>query len=281
MFLFSVGDEPIIFVSRSSSTSSATNPVPFNCISVNYQQRWNTASHSYTMNAAHGLLWVGLIASSKSAGIPIEYILTKDGAEMAGIKVMSTSHNEKLNTGREFALKMHSSETLSVKSNYALSSDSVFQTGLTVFSLSDAMISPVMAFCVARNETLSGSANPIPFTVDVYNEEFHYNQTSHAFQAKSSGIYYFSFSVGVEQRKTTEIILYKTGKPFASLVRESTSHNGNSTLSRSIMMTLESGDTVHIVNNRNETALSSKLIETSFSGFKYEPAHRKPVIVVL
>ena len=274
-----MGDEAIIFASRSSSTSSATNPVRFNSISVNYRQRWNAASHTYTMNAAHGLLWVGLIAASKS-GIPIEYILTKDGGEMAGIKVLSRSHNNVLNTGREFALKMHSSETLSVKSNYALSSDSVLQTGLTVFSLSDAMISPVVAFC-ARNKTLSRSANPIPFNVDVYNEELHYNQTSDAFQAKSSGVYYFSFSVGVQQGKTTEIILYKTGKPFASLVHQSTSHNGNSTLSRSIMMTLESGDTVHIANNRNATALSSKLIETSFSGFKYEPAHRKPVIALL
>ena len=280
MFLFSVGDEAIIFASRSSSTSSAANPVPFNLVSVNYRQRWDNVTHSYTMNATHGLLWVGLIAASKS-GIPIEYILTKDGAEMAGIKVVSTSHNEKLNTGREFALKMHSSETLSVKSNYALSSDDVLQTGLTVFSLSDAMISPVMAFCVARNETLSGSANPIPFNVDVYNEELHYNQTSHAFQAKSSGIYYFSFSVGVQKGKMAEIILYKTGKPFASLVHQSTSHNGNSTLSRSIMMTLVSGDSVHIVNNRSDVAVSSKLIETSFSGFKYEPVHRKPVNVVL
>ena len=280
MFLFSVGDEAIIFASRSSSTSSSTNPVPFNTISVNYRQRWNTASHSYTMNAAHGLLWVGLIAASNS-GIPIEYILTKDGEEMAGITVASISHNNRLNTGREFALNMHSSETLSVKSSYALSNDGALQTGLTIFSLSDAMISLVIAFCVARNETLLGSANPIPFNIDVYNEELHYNQTIHAFKAKSSGIYYFSFSVGVQQRKTTEIILYKTGKPFASLVHQSTSHNGNYTLSRSIMMTLESGDTVHIVNNRNETALSSKLIETSFSGFKYEPAHRKPVNVVL
>ena len=276
-----MGDEAIIFASRSGSTSSAANPVPFDSISVNYRQRWNTASHSYTINAAHGLLWIGLIAASNTAGIPIEYILTKDGEEMAGIKVMSTSHNSVLNTGREFALKMHSSETLSVKSNYALYSDSVLQTGLTVFSLSDAVISPVVAFCVARNETLSGSANTIPFNVDVYNEELYYNQTSHAFQAKSSGIYYFSFSVGVQKGKMAEIILYKTGKPFASLVHQSTSHNGNSTLSRSIMMTLESGDTVHIVNNCSETALSSKLIETSFSGFKYEPVHRKPVNVLL
>ena len=232
------------------------------------------------MNATHGLLWVGLTAGS-SSGIPIEYILTKDGVTMAGIEVASTSHNNRHNTGREFALNMHSSETLSVKSNYPLYNDIFLQTGLTIFSLSDAMISPVIAFCVARNQTLSGSANPMPFNVDVYNEELYYNQTSHAFQAKSSGIYYFSFSVGVQQRKTAEIILYKTGKPFASLVRQSTSHNGNSTLSRSIMMTLESGDTVHIVKNRNEAALSSRLLETSFSGFKYEPVHRKLVNVVL
>ena len=232
------------------------------------------------MKAVHGLLWVGLIAAS-SSGIPIEYILTKDGGEMAGIKVASTSHNNRLNTGREFALKMHSSETLSVKSSYALNNDGHLQTGLTIFSLNDAMISPVTAFCVARNQTLPGPSNPLPFNVDVYNQEFHYNQTSHAFYAESTGIYYFSFSVGVQEGKMAEIILYKTGKPFASIVRQSTSHNGSSTLSRSIMMTLESGDTVHIVNNRSEVALSSTLIETSFSGFKYEPAHRKPVNIVL
>ena len=193
---FSVGDEAIIFVSRSSSITSAVNPVPFNRVSVNYRQRWNTTSQSYTMNAAHGLLWIGLIAASKP-GTPIGYILTKDAVETAGITVISKSHNEKLNTGLEFALKIHSTETLSVKSNYALSSDDVLQTGLTIFSLNVAMISPLIAFCVARDTSLSGPAAPIPFNVDVYNEELHYNRASHVFYAKSTGIYYFSFSVGV------------------------------------------------------------------------------------
>ena len=279
-FVFSVQDEAVIFASRSSGTSSATNPVPFNQISVNHRQRWNEAAHNYAMNAVQGLLWVGLIAGARSGG-RIEYILTKDGADVAGIKVLSTSHNNVLNTGREFALKMHSSEILSVKSNYALYSDTVLQSGLTILSLNDAMIAPVTAFCVARDESLSGFADPIPFNVDVYNEDFHYNWISHGFHSESSGLYYFSFSVGVQQGQTAEIILYKNLEPFASLVRQSTSHNGDSTMSRSIMMTLEFGDIIHIVNNRSQVALSSKNLETSFSGFKYEPVHRNPVNTII
>ena len=254
----------------------AANPMPFNSILANNRQRWNQSSHSYTMHAAHGVVWVALIVGSPRA-TPIDYVLEKGGERFAGIRASSTSHNSIIHTGRDFAIKLIVSETFSVGSSYNMHSDGVLQTGLAAFSLTDAMLTPLIAFCVARDEPLFGQTDPIAFNIDVYNEGFYYNWVTHAFHASSNGIYFFTFSVGVQQGQTAEITLHKNGEPFANLIRQSTSHNGNSTMSRSIMMTLETGSSVHIVNNNNQMALSSKLLETSFSGFKYEPAHRNQV----
>ena len=272
----SVRDESVVFASMTGGSILAANPMPFNSILANNRQRWNESSHSYTMHAAQGVVWIGLIVGSPGA-TPIDYVLEKDGERFAGISASSTTHTTVINTGRDFALKLMVSESFSVASGYNMHSDSVRQTGLAAFSLTDAMVSPLIAFCVARDEPLFGQTDPIAFNIDVYNEGFYYNWVTHAFHASSNGIYFFTFSVGVQQGQTAEIILHKNGEPFANLIRQSTSHNGNSTMSRSIMMTLETGSSVHIVNNNNQMALSSKLLETSFSGFKYDPVHRNQV----
>ena len=42
-------------------------------------------------------------------------------------------------------------------------------------------------------------------------------------------------------------------------------------------MNLDESDTVHVANKPNSEAYSSQLLETSFGGFKYEPAHKNNV----
>ena len=150
-------------------------------------------------------------------------------------------------------------------------------TTVTMFSVSHRMVDNLVAFSVAREDSLTGSLAPFPFTTYLYLDGLHYDPFSHRFTAPSAGIYFFSFSVGLDTGKTAKFILHKNFEPFAGIVRRSTSHTGTDTIGRSIMMNLQQGDIIFIGNEAGETARSSSMKETSFSGFKYEPRHQNPV----
>ena len=134
-----------------------------------------------------------------------------------------------------------------------------------------------MWFSVARNSMLGGTANPVIFNQILVNYYSHYDVSANKFTASSSGIYFFSLSVGVAHQIQVELMLYVNDVPFTSIIRESTARTGTDVIGRSIMMNLNKSDTVHVVNNDNKMAWSSELLETSFAGFKYEPANGNKV----
>ena len=138
------------------------------------------------------------------------------------------------------------------------------------------MKEPEVAFSVARDSPTYGFLDPVTFNVQLVNEGSHYG-SNHRFTAPSDGIYYFSISVGLSPRTTANFTLYKNYKPLENIVRLSTAHNGSDTISRSIMTSLKKYDTIHVGNQENRYVWSSSSLETSFSGFLYEPANGYPV----
>jgi hypothetical protein len=133
------------------------------------------------------------------------------------------------------------------------------------------MRSPPVAFSVALNESQTGYMDPLPFTIELVNEGEYYDLETHKFKAPADGIYYFSFSVGMNAEGTANLVLYKNDIPLVNIIRTSTNMTGTDTTSRDIMMTLHEEDTVHLVNEQNWTARSSQYFETSFSEFRYLP----------
>ena len=196
---------------------------------------------------------------------------------VVGITTTSTNYDNLDTNGREFLVELYTADKLQISSGYPVRSNEEPKTGLTIFALSHLMVDEAITFSVARDQTLSGHANPVPFSVENVNNGFHYDTFSHTFWAPSAGIYYFTFSVGLVAGGTADFVLYKNDEPFVNIYRTSTRHNGEDTIGRSIMMTLEADDTVHMVNNDNQVAWSSQLFQTSFSGFKYEPRHGNQV----
>ena len=161
-------------------------------------------------------------------------------------------------------------------------SDWNFYPAIGVLSLSEAMdpLEDLIVFSVARNVTVSGPLNPLPFDVELVNDEWYYDIFSHTFFAPSNGVYWFSFSVGLQAGQGTEFTLYKNDEPYMNILRTSTTHAGLEQISRSVLMELNFLDTIHIVNG-NSPARSSDLLETTFSGFKYQPVHDTPVSITL
>ena len=136
-------------------------------------------------------------------------------------------------------------------------------------------------FSVARRNTVSGHLDPLVFNAELVNEGGHFDTSSHLFKAPTAGIYYFSVSVGLAGGLTAHVELQKNNQAFVNVIRNSTVHPGTETTSRSIMMSLEEGDTIHLVNHADQVAWSTETgLETSFSGFHYQPLHGNMVFFI-
>ena len=272
MWLFVVVGDGLVFANTYYTTTAAANPLPFAEIKTVSGNRWDNITHSFYIAEAQGLYFVGLTVGTTSR-TPVNYTLVLSGQHFGGITRTSTAHDDNDQMGHDFLIHMFAADTMHVSSQYAVRTfTDVLDTSLTIFSLSYRMVESLVAFSVAREDSLSGLASPFPFTTNLY-ISLYYNPFSHRFTAPSDGIYFFSFSVGLDAGKTAEFILYKNSEAFAGIVRKSTTLTGTDTIGRSVMMNLEQGDIIYMVNEAGETARSSSMKETSFSGFKYEPRH--------
>ena len=264
----------IVFVARDSSTSPAS-PLPFNRVFVNHGNRWNSNTNTFRIADMLGLYFISLGVGVRKQ-VPIKYSLMKNNSRVASITRTSTAHTGADTASRDLIMELSAAESVHVSSGYAVRSNYNHYTYLCLYSITDAMKDFPVAFSVARNSSTSGLLNPVPFNIELVNEGYHFHK-NHTFTAPSDGIYYFSISVGLTAWSTANFTLYKNDEPLANILRLATNHNGSDTISRSIMVSLQREDTVHVVNQENRVAWSSPDLETSFSGFLYAPAHAHAV----
>ena len=214
-------------------------------------------------------------------GVPVrtqgDYTMVLSGQRYVGITRTSTAQNEVDAIGRDVITPLYAADTVHVSNGHRVWGSSTVGTSITIFSISNMMVDELVAFSVARSDSSAGLANPVQFFESLYNVGDHYNDYIHAFIAPSSGVYYFSYSVGLIAGGKANFTLYKDGDPYVNILRESTIHTGTDSIGRSVMMELEEFETVHIGNPAGYTARSSSLKETSFCGFKYEPKHGNQV----
>ena len=262
-----------VFAAVSQGRVQAGNPFIFPSVITKRGEQWENLTSTYTVNEARGLYLVGL-----SVGVwnesPGDFRLVRSGQSFAGITRTSTFHNHTDTIGRDLIAQFYADETVHVLNNYdVLGYDNGYETSISMFSISDSMVDEMVAFSVATHSSSTSidSAAPVQFNELLYDDGYNYDFFSHEFSAPSDGVYYFSFSVGLIGGGMANFILQKNNEPFATIIRESTSHNGTDTIGRSVMMVLEESDRVNIVNTVGLTARSSELKETSFCGFKYEP----------
>ena len=258
--------------------SGPNNPLRFDTVGANIGNMWDSDTHKFTMKAEQGVFYVAMDAGVMY-GESLNFVLMKSNQTFA-----SCSHTYRVSsvgdsTGRDIIFRVNESETLHFTSSTGLYSDSDAYTNIAIFNIAELMSSdndPVI-FSVARNSMLWGYVNPVTFNQILFNDYSHYDVSTNKFTAPSSGIYFFSLSVGVANQIPVEFILYVNDEPFTSIIHESTAHTGTDVIGRSIMMYLNESDTVHVVNSEDKIAYSSKLLETSFAGFKYEPAQGNKV----
>ena len=255
-----------------TSSVSAANPVPFTTVGANIGNMWDSDTHKFTMKAEQGVFYVAMDAGVLR-GKALNFVLMKSNQPFTSCSHTYTSSYD--STGRDIIMRLNESETLHFTSSTGLYSDGHVYTNIAIFNIAELMYSDndFVVFSVARNSMLRGNANPVIFNQILVNDNSHYDVSTNKFTAPSSGIYFFTLSVGVTDGSQVEFMLYVNDVPFTSIIRESTARIGDDVIGRSIMMNLNKSDTVHVVNNERKVAWSSHLIETTLAGFKYEPAH--------
>ena len=283
LYIFSTVDgDSLVFAGITSGYVSAGNPLHFPTIKTKRGGQWNDITSVFTIAESHGVYFVGLNVgvSYRTQG---DYTMVLSGQRYAGITRRSTVHNNVDAIGRDVIAPLYAADTVHVSNRYRVYSagNSYLDTAITIFSISNIMVDEMVAFSVARLDSSSGRANPVEFFEFLYNAGDHYNDYIHAFIAPSSGVYYFSYSLGLIAGGKANFTLYKDDEPFVNILRESTTHTGTDTIGRSVMMELEEFETVHIGNRAGYTARSSSLKETSFCGFKYEPKHGNQVMLIM
>ena len=274
--IFTVSGLSLVSAWRTKYDASVVNPVPFDTVGSNIGKMWDSSTHKFTMKAEQGVFYVAMDAGTLPS-TALNFVLMKSNQPFTSCSHSYASTYD--STGSDIILTVNESETLHFRSSTGLYSDSGIYINIAIFNIAELMSSdndPVV-FSVARNSMLWGNVNPMTFNQILVNGNSHFDVSTNKFTAPSSGIYFFTLSVGVTGGFPVEFILYVNDVPFTSVIRESTARTGTDVIGRSIMMNLNKSDTVHIGNKRNTLVYSSQLLETSFAGFKYEPIHQNKV----
>ena len=274
-----VVDDSLAFLGLVESGNAyvgASNPVPFKHIKTIKGDQWDNINYKFSIREPEGIYFIGLNARAPTY---INYTLMVSGQPFSGISRTSDTVNYYDHIGKEVIGKFTAGDVLQIYSGFTMYfNNQYFETSLVIFSISNSM-DPLVVFSVANEDDISGTMNPCPFDIILYNEENHFNISDHHFRVPSAGIYYLSLSAGLFAGDSADFRFCKNGVPFASLFRTSTIYNGNETFGRSVMTPLGTGDIIQIRNFGGQKARSSNLKETSFSGFKYEPKHGNKVLL--
>ena len=255
----------------------AVSPVPFGNVLANVGNMWDNNTHMFTMKETKAILYVALNAVN-TQNQPLDFVLQKSSQPFASCGHTYKMPYNRFSTGRDLILSLGPSETLHCTSSTGYFTYKLGLVTIGIFNIAELMLSDeLVVFSVARNSPLSGAANPVTFDQILVNDNSHYDVSTNKFTASSSGVYFFTFSIGIPapaRQSQVELVVYLNNAPFTSIIHQPT---GIDVIGRSIMMNLNEWDTVHFVNKENSVAYSSQLLETSFAGFKYEPARGNKV----
>ena len=276
MKLFFVVMDSMVFAAVTGGYVGASNPLTFPVVKVNLGQQWDSDRSVFTVTE-EGVYFLGLTVGAGTR-TKADYRLVVSGTNTAGITRSSTSHSSVDSIGMEVLRFLKAGNTVHISTLFTIFSyEDYMQTAITIFSISKIMKEGAAAFSVAKVVDISGYKNPVSFGTYSYNVYNHYDKGKFKFIALSAGVYYFSFSVGLHAGGRARFYLYRNTSPVCNILRDSTTHTGTDTIGRSVMIELQKGDMVYIVNLDGYTARSTGLKETSFTGFKYEPKHGNQV----
>ena len=86
--------------------------------------------------------------------------------------------------------------------------------------------------------------------------------------ARTSGIYYITFSVGAPAHQPVDVSLIVNGEKKATLTRTATNFNGMEVMHRSALVYLSSKSKVYLMARGNTSIFSNEEKQTEFIGIR-------------
>ena len=181
-------------------------------------------------------------------------------------------------------IHMTEGDTLNVAAGpqTSLTADAGKPTYWSIFEIDDIGGSVPSIFSVAYDRSDENPTLPLQFDYIMVNEGSDYDPATGIFAPTTSGIYLLSMSAAVENTNSTRNIDFtmscagscdSTTTLLTKLTRNHDNYKGIDGMSRFVLMGLDAGSEITV--HSNAPFYSSEHLQTSFSGFLFDPAQDK------
>ena len=233
-FADGVKTQPVVFfVARNADQLIRQDPVQFQ---IEYSDRFDDfdLSNSFftapTSGAYFFTMSAGIIEGRRT-----DFLLESSYpyVQTVGIVRDANNHNGDDIASRDVIMYLNPNDDFYVLSQGGLASSSNgLETSFGGFSLHDILRNPYTAFSVARETDYSLFGSPIIFNVENVNEGRFFNLNDGTFTVPVTGLYFFSFSVGVRANEAVSVQLSVDGVVRAEILRAHSNYAGIDTISR-------------------------------------------------
>jgi len=252
---------------RNATATGNTDPLPFPTLLANRNNAYVTLSNSFVSLASNGFYFIEICAGA-SQGTSAE--LDSRGAfPPLGYAWRSTAQNDVVSNCRNGVLSMTRGVRVTITQVGGGSySDANIQTTWSMFDINDVISAPSSILFATYGQVVSAPA-PIPFINPISNPPGQYDSSKYEYSCQAAGVFFFGISVGVAAGQSAQIQLTGMDKTF-ELIRASTIHTGDTTLSRCVIAQCPASGRVSVQVLAGQIAAGSGPVNLiSFVAFPY------------
>lgn len=250
-----------------TSTTGRADPLTFPTLLANRNNVYITSTDSYVSTAVSGFYFIEICAGM-IAGTTAE-VATRGAYPPLAFVWTSTAHNGVVSNCRSGVLSMTRGVRIYLQQLAGgVSSNNDVQTSWSMFSITDAIRSPLSVLSAVHRQPVTAPA-VIPFINPTANPPGQYDPSSYQYLCGSSGVFFFSFSAGVPGGQTAALRLVGLTNVF-EISSASTVQNSVISIDRAVVAQCSSGRVRVQVTSGQITPGGSSQNLISFQAFPYQ-----------
>lgn len=250
-----------------TSTTGRADPLTFPTLLANRNNVYITSTDSYVSTAVSGFYFIEICAGMIS-GTTAE-VATRGAYPPLAFVWQSTAHNGVVSNCRSGVLSMTRGVRVYLQQLAGgVSSNNDVQTSWSMFSITDAIRSPLSVLSAVHRQPVTAPA-VIPFINPTANPPGQYDPSSYQYLCGSSGVFFFSFSAGVPGGQTAALRLVGLANVF-EITSASTTQNSVISIDRAVVAQCSSGRVRVQVTAGQITPGGSNQNLISFQAFPYQ-----------